>query len=97
MLQKQYLLLSHKPPPPVPQSAAVEAAAQAVLDTRARHAPKSLAERYDPNKMQPDLLAAHVTLDRAVDAAYGLKKPFATEAKRVAWLFERYGEMVAGK
>jgi hypothetical protein len=37
-----------------------------------------------------------VALDRAVDAAYGLKKPFATEAKRVAWLFERYGEL-AGK
>ena len=82
------------PTAPTPeQRGAVEAAAQAVLEVRQRHAPKSLAELYDPNKMPADLLAAHQALDRAVDAAYGLKKGFASEAKRVAWLFERYGEL----
>ncbi len=80
--------------PTATQRTAVEVAAQAVLDIRVAHAPKSLAELYDPNKMPADLLAAHKALDLAVDAAYGLKRPFATEAKRVAWLFERYGELV---
>lgn len=86
------------PTAPTPeQRGAVEAAGQAVLEVRQRHAPKSLAELYDPNKMPADLLAAHQALDRAVDAAYGLKKGFASEAKRVAWLFERYGELVNNK
>jgi len=74
---------------------AVEQAAQTVLDLRQKHAPKSLAQLYDPAKMPADLLAAHRALDRAVDAAYGLKRGFATEARRVAWLFERYGELTA--
>jgi hypothetical protein len=76
------------------EKTAVEQAAQTVLDTREKHAPKSLAQLYDPEKMPADLLAAHRALDRAVDAAYGLKKGFQSEAKRVAWLFERYGELV---
>ncbi len=88
------------------QQAAVEAAAGSVLDVRAAHQsqavtgshrltlPVSLAQLYDPAKMPADLLTAHRTLDRAVDACYGLKKPFASEAKRVAFLFGLYGEMV---
>ena len=78
------------------QKATVETAAQMVLDVRAVHqsAGKNLAQLYDPEKMPADLLAAHVALDRAVDACYGLKKPFASEAKRVAFLFGLYGEMV---
>lgn len=39
--------------------------------------------------MPPELLEAHRTLDRAVYAAHG-KSAFATEAERVAFLFERY-------
>ena len=39
--------------------------------------------------MPPELVRAHQRLDRAVDAAYG-KKSFASEAERVAFLFERY-------
>ena len=39
--------------------------------------------------MPPDLLKAHRALDRAVDAAYG-KSAFASEAERVAFLFEQY-------
>jgi hypothetical protein len=44
---------------------------------------------YDPLAMPPELVRAHQTLDRAVDTAYG-KKTFASEAERVAFLFERY-------
>ncbi|MEK7256455.1 MAG: type IIL restriction-modification enzyme MmeI [Bacteroidota bacterium] len=74
----------------------MESSARKVLSVRQAHqsADKTLAELYDPNKMPADLLAAHSALDKAVDASYGLKRGFASEAKRVAWLFERYGEMV---
>jgi hypothetical protein len=39
--------------------------------------------------MPPDLRKAHQALDKAVDAAYG-KKTFASDAERVAFLFELY-------
>lgn len=68
---------------------AIETAAQAVLDARAQFPDATLADLYDPLAMPPELVRAHQTLDRAVDAAYG-KKSFASEAERVAFLFERY-------
>lgn len=40
-----------------------------------------------------DLLKAHQRLDRAVDAAYGAKA-FKSEAERVAFLFQRYQELI---
>lgn len=39
--------------------------------------------------MPPALRDAHTKLDRAVDAAYG-RKAFASDAERVAFLFELY-------
>lgn len=39
--------------------------------------------------MPPALSKAHDALDRAVDAAYG-RKSFASDAERVAFLFELY-------
>ena len=68
---------------------AIETAAQAVLDARAQFPGSTLADLYDPLAMPPELVRAHQRLDRAVDAAYG-KKSFASEAERVAFLFERY-------
>lgn len=68
---------------------AIETAAQAVLDARAQFPGSTLADLYDPLTMPPELVHAHQRLDRAVDAAYG-KKSFASEAERVAFLFERY-------
>lgn len=75
------------------QVKAIEDAAQAVLDARAQFPDSSLADLYDPLTMPPVLLKAHQTLDKAVDAAYG-KRSFATEADRVAFLFELYQEYV---
>jgi hypothetical protein len=49
--------------------------------------------KFDPSSMPPALEKAHQCLNNAVDAAYG-KKSFATEAKRVAFLFKRYQELV---
>ncbi len=67
----------------------IEAAAQLVLDARAAHANAALADLYDPLTMPANLLKAHQQLDKAVDAAYGYKGA-ATDAARVAFLFERY-------
>ncbi|NVO00677.1 MAG: hypothetical protein HXX17_15280, partial [Geobacteraceae bacterium] len=76
------------------RQAAIEAAAQVVLDARARFPQATLADLYDPLTMPPELVKAHQQLDRAVDAAYG-KSSFATEAERVAFLFERYQQLTA--
>ena len=96
------------PPQPSPASkggsesdkhrAAIEAAAQAVLDTRAQFPDATLADLYDPLTMSPALVKAHAALDKAVDAAYiaaeksaGRKPPkLGTDAERVAFLFQRY-------
>jgi hypothetical protein len=72
---------------------AIEQAAQCVLDARAQFADASLADLYDPLIMPPALLKAHQKLDTAVDAAYqpsGGKKTYASDAERVAFLFELY-------
>ena len=52
--------------------AAIETAAQSVLDTRALFPESSLADLYDPLTMPPALVKAHQKLDAAVDAAYAL-------------------------
>jgi hypothetical protein len=86
------------PEPTDKQQAAIEAAAQCVLDARATFPEATLADLYDPLTMPPVLLAAHQTLDRAVDAAY-LSAGFCrmssppTESQRVAFLFGRYQEL----
>jgi hypothetical protein len=72
---------------------AIEQAAQCVLDARAQFADASLADLYDPLTMPPALLKAHQKLDTAVDAAYqpsGGKKTYASDAERVAFLFDLY-------
>jgi len=79
----------HETPTDV-RKAAIEAAAHAVLDTRAEFPGSTLADLYDPLAMPPALLKAHQRLDAAVDAAYAGKRAFKTDAKRVAFLFEQY-------
>jgi hypothetical protein len=44
--------------------------------------------------MPAELVKAHQALDKAVDAAYGVRG-FESEAKRVAFLFERYQQLAA--
>lgn len=70
-----------------------EHAAQRVLYDRAQFASLSLADLYDPLTMPPALLKAHQNRDTAIDAAYipsGGKKSYASDAERVAFLFELY-------
>ena len=82
------------PEPDPKQRAAIETAAQAVLDVRNQYSGSTLADMYDPLAMPADLVKAHARLDKSVDTAYG-KTSFKTEAERVAFLFERYANIVA--
>jgi hypothetical protein len=50
--------------------AAVEAAAQGVLDARAKYPTSTLADLYDPLTMPAPLSKAHAALDKAVDRCY---------------------------
>lgn len=77
------------------QRAAIIAAGQGVLDARAEQPGASLADMYNPLAMAPSLLKAHRVLDRAVDRAFGAKKPLETNDERLALLFRRYQEMTA--
>ena len=82
-------------PNPTPkQREAIEACAQAILDTRDNYPDKSLANLYDPDKMPADLLAAHRALDAAVEAAYGVNFD-GDEEKIVAHLFKLYAQATA--
>ena len=76
------------------QKKAIEAAAQAVLDARAKYPDASLGNLYDPLTMPPELVKAHRQLDAAVDAAYG-KRKFSGDRDRLAFLFELYQQLVS--
>ncbi len=77
------------------QMAAVEKAAQSVLNARAQFPDSSLADLYDPLTMPPALVKAHQALDKAVDLCYR-PQPFVSEAKRMEFLFELYEKYTAG-
>jgi hypothetical protein len=80
--------------PSVKQRAAVEAAAQAVLDARKKFPDATLADLYDPLAMPKDLVKAHAGLDRAVDLCYR-PQPFDTDRHRVEHLFALYEKLTA--
>ncbi|WP_446681998.1 DNA methyltransferase [Corynebacterium variabile] len=72
-------------------------AGQGVLDARALHPDRSLADAYNPLAMDPVLVKAHDKLDRAVDKAFGADRKLTTERQRLEILFARYAEMTAEK
>lgn len=76
------------------QKQKVEAAAQAVLDTRAKYPGSSLADLYDPVTMPPDLVKAHMALDKAVDLCYR-PQAFTSELSRIEFLFGLYERYTA--
>jgi len=73
------------------QVAAVETAAQVVLDERDKHPESSLADMYDPLTMPPGLVKAHNVLDRAVDKCYR-GEAFGSEMERMKYLFGLYNK-----
>lgn len=68
-------------------------AGKGVLEARALHPQRSLADHYNPLVMEPALLKAHRALDGVVDKAFGAKKPLASLQDRQAILFARYAEL----
>ncbi|MDN5605607.1 MAG: hypothetical protein L0G59_09355 [Kocuria sp.] len=79
------------PEPPLRQK--IIAAGEEVLEVRALHPERSLADHYDPLAMDTALLKAHRSLDVAVDKAFGAKRTCKSERERQRILFERYAEM----
>ncbi len=86
------------PSPTAEQKAAIEQAAQAILDARALYPDCSLADLYDETTMPPELRKAHQQNDRAVMRAYGFDTDGTrfTEADCVAALMAMYAAL-AGK
>ncbi|MEI7796942.1 MAG: type IIL restriction-modification enzyme MmeI [Methylococcaceae bacterium] len=82
------------PTPTEKQIKSIEEKAQAVLDARAVHENSTLADLYNPLTMPANLVKAHNELDKAVDSAYNYKGS-KDDAARVAFLFEKYQELVA--
>src|SRR5487761_235596 len=80
--------------PTAKQRAAVEAAAQGVLDARKKFPSDTLADLYDPLAMPPELVKAHANLDRAVDLCYR-PQPFENDRQRVEHLFALYEKLIA--
>jgi hypothetical protein len=76
------------------QRAAVEAAAQAVLNARAQFPTATLADLYDPLTMPAPLLKAHQELDRVVDRCYR-SEPSPSDRHRVEYLFALYEKITA--
>ncbi|MFY9262855.1 MAG: class I SAM-dependent DNA methyltransferase [Actinomycetaceae bacterium] len=68
-------------------------AGQGVLDARALHPERSLADHYNPLAMARELLKAHRALDRVVDKAFGARQPLETNEQRLELLFKSYLKM----
>ena len=65
----------------------------AILDERAIHPEKTMAQLYDPKTMPIGLKQAHKELDEAVERCYRLQ-PFTTDTERLEYLFKLYEEMI---
>ena len=66
------------------------AAGQGVLDARAQHTGRSLADHYNPLSMAPALVKAHDSLDREVDRALGASRKLNSDQRRLELLFQNY-------
>ena len=74
----------------------IEKTAQSILDARALYPDSSLADLYDPLTMPPELRKAHQENDKAVMAAYGIKKgdpEYSSESACVAMLMMMYKDL----
>jgi hypothetical protein len=78
------------------QKVELESLAEDILFAREDHPGKTLAKLYNPESMPHDLLDAHQKLDAAVDKLYR-SKPFKDSSERLAFLLERYEELVTNK
>ncbi|MDN5661036.1 MAG: hypothetical protein L0G72_09745 [Brevibacterium aurantiacum] len=74
---------------------AIAAAGHGVLEARALHPERSLAEHYNPLAMDPALVRAHDALDKLVDRAFGAKKKLTSNDERGKLLFDQYAAITA--
>ncbi len=65
----------------------------AILDERAKHPSKTMAQMYNPDTMPKGLLKAHQELDTAIEQCYRLQ-PFKNDTERLEYLFKQYEIMV---
>ena len=70
-------------------------AGKKVLDARALHPERSLAEHYNPLAMAPELIKAHDALDREVDKAFGASRKLTTVRQRQELLFANYEKLIS--
>lgn len=85
------------PTPTEEQKAKIVAAAQGILEARAKYPDASLATMYDKLLMPEELRKAHQANDKAVMAAYGIKPSdpaYTDPAARVALLMNMYQKLV---
>ena len=80
------------PEPNRKQRELIEAAANNILSVRGQFPRSSFADLYDPLTTPSTLVQAHNRLDAEVEKAYGQR--FSYDAERVAFLFERYQELI---
>ena len=73
----------------------IEAGAR-VLEARAKHPERTLAQHYAEGFMDTDLLKAHAALDRVVDRQFSQRK-CETNERRAQLLFERYAQLTTSK
>ena len=65
----------------------------AILDERAKHPSKTMAQLYNPTTIPKGLLQAHQELDTAIEQCYRLQ-PFKNDTERLEYLFKQYEEML---
>lgn len=65
-----------------------------MLEARALHPERSLAENYNPLAMDPALLDARKILDREADKAFRASQRLQTERQRQELLFANYARLV---
>lgn len=67
-----------------------------ILDERAKHPEKTMAQLYDPDTMPQGLKKAHQELDQAIEQCYRLQ-PFRSDTERLEYLFKLYEEMITNE
>jgi len=68
--------------------------AEEILLAREAHFPATIADLYDPDKMPPDLRAAHERNDEVLERIY-IGRRFRNDTERLGRLFELYSKMIA--
>jgi hypothetical protein len=77
------------------QKLEIASVAHEILNLRDKYSTVALGYLYKPGLIPADLQVAHKALDKLVDALFQLTSR-ATEAQRLAVLFDRYGELTSG-